>query len=99
MPARNGAQYLEGLRGPREVWFDGQRVADVTAHPILGRPARTFAELYDLQYAPELRDRLTYSSPTTGQPVSLAFIQPRSIDDLVRRRIMFKTWADHHGGV
>ena len=99
MPVRTGAEYLEGLRGPREVWFDGERVRDVTAHPILGRPARTLAELYDLQCAPAHRDRLTYPSPTTGQPVSLAFIQPRTVDDLVRRRVMFKTWADHHGGV
>ncbi len=99
MPARSGAQYLEGLRGPREVWFDGERVRDVTAHPILGRPARTLAELYDLQCAADQRERLTYPSPTTGQPVSLAFIQPRTVDDLVHRRVMFKTWADHHGGV
>ncbi len=99
MPARTGAEYLEGLRGPREVWFDGERVRDVTQDPILGRPARTLAELYDLQWAPESRDRLTYSSPGTGRPVSLAFIQPRTMDDLVRRRVMFKTWADHHGGM
>jgi 4-hydroxyphenylacetate 3-monooxygenase len=81
------------------VWFDGERVRDVTTHPILGRPARTLAELYDMQCAPEYRDVLTYPSPATGQPVSLAFIQPRTVDDLVRRRAMFKTWADHHGGV
>jgi 4-hydroxyphenylacetate 3-monooxygenase len=99
MPARTGAEYLGGLRGPREVWFDGKRIGDVTEHPILGRPARTLAELYDLQWAPDHRDGLTYASPGTGQPVSLAFVQPKTVDDLVRRRIMFKTWADHHGGL
>ena len=99
MPVRTGAEYLEGLRGARELWFDGERVGDVTRHPILGRPARTLAELYDLQWAPPYRERLTYPSPTTGQPVSLAFVQPRSVDDLVRRRIMFKTWADHTAGM
>jgi 4-hydroxyphenylacetate 3-monooxygenase len=99
MPARTGAQYLEGLRGAREVWFDGERVGDVTRHPILGRPARTLAELYDLQWAPAQQDRLTYPSPGTGQPVSLAFIQPKTVEDLVRRRDMFKTWADQHGGL
>jgi 4-hydroxyphenylacetate 3-monooxygenase len=99
MPARTGAEYLEGLRGPREVWFDGARVADVTRHPILGRPARTLADLYDLQGEPAWRDVLTYQSPRTGQPVGLAFLQPRSGDDLVRRRVMFKTWADRSGGM
>ena len=99
MPARTGAEYLDGLRGAREVWFDGERVGDVTRHPILARPARTLAELYDLQWAPKQHDRLTYPSPATGQPVSLAFIQPKTVDDLVRRRVMFKTWADQHGGL
>ena len=99
MAARTGAQYLDGLRGPREVWFDGKRVGDVTEHPVLGPAARTLAELYDLQCASEHRDRLTYPSPSTGQPVSLAFIQPRTVDDLVRRRVMFKAWADCHGGL
>src|SRR5207249_1790920 len=98
MPIRTGAEYLEGLRDSREVWFEGERVADVTTHPILGRVARTIAELYDLQCDPTARDELTYSSPTTGQPVGLSFIQPRSVDDLVRRRVMFKRWADTSGG-
>lgn len=99
MPARTGAQYLEGLRDSREIWFEGQRVRDVTAHPVLGRMAHTMAELYDLQWEPERREQLTYPSPTTGQPVSLAFIQPRCVDDLVRRRLMFKGWADYSGGI
>ncbi len=42
---------------------------------------------------------MTYASPTTGDPVSMAFIQPRSPDDLVRRRRMFKRWADSSGGM
>lgn len=99
MGVRTGAEYLAGLRDDREIWFEGERVQDVTAHPILGRAARAIAELYDLQHDPALRDRLTYPSPTTGEPVSLAFIQPRSADDLVRRREMFKTWADLSGGM
>jgi 4-hydroxyphenylacetate 3-monooxygenase len=99
MAARTGAEYLAGLRDGREVWFNGERVADVTAHPLLGRCARTLAELYDLQTDPALVDELTYPSPTSGERVSLAFIQPRSVDDLVRRRQMFKRWADHHGGL
>ena len=99
MPARTGAEYLSGLREPRELWFEGERVRDVTCHPMLGRMAGTLAELYDLQCTAEHRDQLTYASPTTGQRVGLAFIQPRSVDDLVRRRRMFKAWADHTGGL
>ncbi|HZS03102.1 MAG TPA: 4-hydroxyphenylacetate 3-monooxygenase, oxygenase component [Chloroflexota bacterium] len=99
MPARTGAAYLAGLRDGREVWFGGERVADVTTHPRLGRVAHTLAALYDLQTAPAYRERLTYPSPASGQPVSLAFIQPRGVDDLVRRRHMFQTWAEQSGGM
>jgi 4-hydroxyphenylacetate 3-monooxygenase len=99
MPARTGAEYLAGLVDDREVWFEGARVADVTTHPILGRAARTLAELYDLQWDPAHAGQLTYPSPTTGDPVSLAFIQPHTVEDLVHRRTMFKIWADQSGGL
>src|ERR1041385_900978 len=99
MAARSGAEYLSGLADAREIWFDGTRVRDVAGHPILGRTAHSLAELYDLQRDPKLESKLTYPSPKTGDPVSLAFIQPRSIDDLVRRRVMFKHWADFSGGM
>ncbi|HWO43234.1 MAG TPA: 4-hydroxyphenylacetate 3-monooxygenase, oxygenase component [Candidatus Eisenbacteria bacterium] len=99
MPARTGAEYLAGLEGGREIWFAGERVRNVVEHPILGRTARSIAELYDLQWNPQFKSKLTYPSPATGDPVSLAFIQPRSVDDLVRRRAMFKAWADWSGGL
>src|SRR5687767_3425420 len=41
MAARTGAEYLAGLRDQREVWCGGERVKDVTAHPLLGRTAHT----------------------------------------------------------
>jgi 4-hydroxyphenylacetate 3-monooxygenase len=99
MPARSGAEYLAGLADKREVWFEGERIKEVVGHPRLGRTARTLAQLYDLQCDPELQPKLTYPSPTTGQPVSLSFIQPRSVEELVRRRVMFKHWADYSGGM
>jgi aromatic ring hydroxylase len=37
---RTAEEYLEGLRDGREVYYRGQRVADVTAHPELGIAAR-----------------------------------------------------------
>jgi 4-hydroxyphenylacetate 3-monooxygenase len=99
MAARRGAEFLAGLRDDREVWLNGERVADVTTHPGLAGCAHTLAELYDLQHDPAVGPKLTYLSPSTGAAVSLAFVEPRSVDDLVRRREMFKGWADHAGGM
>ena len=94
MPARTGAQYLDGLRQqPREIWLDGQRIADVTAFPGLANGAQSVAGLYDMQRAPDIAGAMTYPSPTTGDPVGLSFIVPKTGDDLARRRAMMSRWA------
>ena len=94
MPARTGREYLEGLRSQeREVWLGGERVQDVTTHPALASGARAIASLYDMQSEPQLKEMMTYRSPTTGSPVGLSFIIPRTHDDLVRRREMMLRWA------
>src|SRR5215213_4482245 len=99
MGARRGADYLDGLRDGREVWIDGERVKDVTRDRRLGRGIRSVAALYDLQLDPARIDQMTYRSPTTGDRVGLSHIQPRSVDDLIRRRSMTKTWAEWSAGM
>ena len=90
MGIRTGAQYLDGIRDDREIWCDGERVKDVTTDVRFAGGARTMAELCDLQNQPDMIDKMTYESPTTGDRVGLSFIQPKSADDLTRRRKMFK---------
>lgn len=90
MGARTGQQYLDGLRDKRaEVWVGGERVTDVTTHPATRHAARSIATLYDLQHEPP-GDAMTYRSPTSGEPVGLSFLQPRTRDDLLRRRLAMK---------
>src|SRR5215470_6621108 len=94
MPARNGRQYLEGLQAQeRVVYLGGERVRDVTKHPGLASGARAVAALYDMQHDPALAVEMTYKSPTSGDPVGLSFIVPRTQDDLIRRRNMMMHWA------
>jgi 4-hydroxyphenylacetate 3-monooxygenase len=94
MPARTGAEYVKGLQAQeREVWYDGRRVTDVTAHPALARGVRSIAALYDMQHDPKLQDEMTYVSPTTGDRVGLSFIVPRTREELERRRTMMLHWA------
>jgi 4-hydroxyphenylacetate 3-monooxygenase len=99
MGARSGAAYLAGLRDDREVWLDGERVLDVTRDPRLCRGVHAIAALYDLQLEPSRVDEMTYVSPTSGERVGLSHIQPRSVDDLVRRRNMIRTWAEWSAGM
>jgi 4-hydroxyphenylacetate 3-monooxygenase len=94
MPARTGREYLQGVREQeREVWLGGERVKDVTTHPGLRNGAQAIAGLYDMQHDPELRDAMTYVSPTSGERVGLSFIVPRTRPELEARRVMMLHWA------
>src|ERR1700757_4797420 len=99
MPIRSGASFLDSLRDERQIWIDGERIADVTRDPRFAAAARTVAELYDMQHDPALHATMTYKSPASGAPVGLSFIQPGCVDDLVRRRGMVKVWADATAGM
>ena len=94
MPARTGAQYIQGLRDrSAEVWIGGERVSDVTSYPGLRNGVQSLASLLDMQHDPALQEELTYLSPTTGDRVGLSFITPKCVDDLERRRRMMTRWA------
>src|SRR5438105_4130336 len=99
MPIRRGEEYLESLRDGRRLWVMGQRVEDVTTHPALAGCARSVAAVYDLQHDPAYQELLTMPSPTTGQRVSLAYLLPRSVDDLRRQRRMYECLVRRAGGV
>ena len=91
---RTGAEYLRSLNDGRQVFVDGERVADVTKHPAFREAARSVARLYDIAAAPEMRDRMTFPSPKTGGPVLRAFQIPRNHVDLRARRLFSETWAE-----
>lgn len=99
MAVRNGEQFLRGLQDGREIWLEGQRVADVTQHPRLRRMAQTLAGIYDLQHSPELQPQLTFASPSSGQPVALSYLIPETPDDLLRRRRALEIVAAYSHGM
>ncbi len=101
MGARTGRKYLEDLdKTPRELHYGNQKITqDVTKHPAFRQIALTMAELYDMQHDPRLSDEMTYLSPTSGKRVGMSFLQPRTKDDLTRRRRMIKNWADSSLGL
>jgi aromatic ring hydroxylase len=99
MPIRRGDEYLESLRDGRCVWLMGERVKDVTTHPALAGCAHSVASVYDLQHDVAHHELLTIPSPSTGQPVSRAYLLPRSVDDLARQRRMYESLVRRAGGV
>ncbi|MEZ5101110.1 MAG: 4-hydroxyphenylacetate 3-hydroxylase N-terminal domain-containing protein [Thermoleophilia bacterium] len=79
---RTPEQYLEGLRDGREVWYRGERVADVTSHAELGVVSRHAA--LDFAFAEE--------HPELGQTdgYSTYYHLPRNAADLRRRSALIE---------
>jgi 4-hydroxyphenylacetate 3-monooxygenase oxygenase component len=84
MGARTGDQFLDGLRSrTRDVWIDGERIDDVTSHPLTRGAARTLAGVFDRQF--EYPDECLIADPETGEKINVSHMQPRSIEDLRAR--------------
>jgi 4-hydroxyphenylacetate 3-monooxygenase len=100
MGARTGQDYIDRLAQTRpSVELNGESVeGSIPEHPALSGIVRTYAKLFDLQHDPQLRDVLTYESPTSGERVGTSFLVPRCAEDLQRRRDGFKAWADYSLG-
>jgi 4-hydroxyphenylacetate 3-monooxygenase len=89
-----GAEYLDSLRGPREIWIYGERVKDLTTHPAFRNPARMIARLYDALHDPTHRAVLTCETDTgSGGYTHKFFRAPTSAADLVGARDAIATWA------
>lgn len=98
MPAKTGKEYIEGLKkANNNIYIHGERVEDVTVHPAFKNVIKSMANLYDLQY--EKPEKMLYTSPTTGDKVGMTFLQPRTVDDLIKRREAMEEWARTSGGM
>lgn len=95
--ARTGKEYLAAIAGEREVWLNGEKVADVTRHPELRNAAELMASLYDLQH--EASDRCLVKDPDTGEPMSATHLIPKSREDLERRHVAIETIAKRTLGI
>lgn len=99
--AINGKDYIDRLNSLKnEVWFDGEKVEGLLSeHPAFKGILQTKASLYDLQNDPKIVEEMTFTSPSTGNRIGLSYLQPRTKDDLLKRRKMIEHWAKHTGGI
>jgi 4-hydroxyphenylacetate 3-monooxygenase len=89
-----GAEFLESLRGTREVWIHGERVEDVTTHPAFRNPARMLARLYDALHAPDTQAALTCPTDTgSGGYTHRFFRASTTAEELIAARDAITLWA------
>ena len=94
---RGGADYVASLKDGRAVFLDGERVEDVTKHPAFAEPIRRVAERYDVaRGAPDVS---TCVDPATGRRIGAMWLIPRSAEDLGRRRVVHRLWAEGSYGL
>ncbi|WP_243298619.1 4-hydroxyphenylacetate 3-monooxygenase, oxygenase component [Bacillus litorisediminis] len=101
MGAINGEEFINRLNQMNtEIWFNGERLkGKISEHPAFKGIIRTKASLYDLQHHPKFKDEMIFRSPETGDPISLSYLQPKTKEDLRKRRRMIEHWARHTGGM
>lgn len=90
MGLRTADEFRQSLRDGRIVYFRGERVEDVTAHPVLRIGVESAAVDYQIAEQAEYRDfALTYTDD--GRLVSRFFLAPRNADDLLKRHLLIET--------
>ena len=91
MGLRTVEQYKASLRDGRVVYFQGQRVEDVTSHPVIGVAVNHAAIDYELADDPAYRDLAVYADRETGQQYSRYFKIPATAEDLLKRSELIET--------
>jgi aromatic ring hydroxylase len=101
MGIRTVEEYKESLRDGRRVYIRGEKVEDITKHPILGVTCDTIAAGYELTASkdPAVRDIFVAPHPETGEPVNRYFITPRNKEDLANRTKMIQRSIELIGGL
>ena len=75
MGLRTVEEFKESLKDGRRVYMLGERVDDITTHPILKISVDTAAGDYLLCHSedPQVRDLFVIPHPETGEPMSRYF--------------------------
>ena len=96
---RTGAEYRESIRDGREVWIDGERVADVTTHPAFKPIVDVRARIYDMAHEPATRDVMSYVDPSSGERCAVGPKLPTSKEDWWAKRRAVDAVLDDIRGV
>lgn len=86
---RTAQQYVESLNDGRVIYLNGERIPDITEHPAFRGPLNARALSYELYDHPRFKDLLTVEED--GDRFLFLWKQPKSAEDLIRRRDVYIT--------
>src|SRR5258706_11165611 len=97
MMIRTGAQYRDSIRDGREVYIGGERVREVTTHPMFKPLVDIRARIYDMQH--ETRHAPVMSYPDArGELCAVGLKLPHSREDWHAKRRATDAVLDEIGG-
>ena len=94
---RTGNEYKDSIRGNREVYMDGQRVNDVTTHPMFKPLIDIRARIYDMAHEPATKDVMTVEDQ--GEVNAIGNALPFTQDDWWAKRRATDAVLEDVGGV
>jgi 4-hydroxyphenylacetate 3-monooxygenase len=91
----NGQEFIERLNKlENDIWYDGAKIkGEISEHPAFKGIIKAKASLYDLQNDLKLKEEMTFLLPNKQELSGLSYLQPKTKEDLKRRRKMIEHWA------
>ena len=94
---RAGKEYIDSIRDGREVYLNGERVRDVTRHPMFKPLVDIRARIYDMQHEPATRAVMTYED--NGERHAIGNKPPVTQQDWWDKRAAVDAVLNDIGGV
>ncbi|MDP6079095.1 MAG: 4-hydroxyphenylacetate 3-hydroxylase family protein [Arenicellales bacterium] len=94
---RTGDEYRDSIRDGREVWINGEKVDDVTCHPMFKPLVDVRARIYDMQHERQFCDVMTYQED--GDSFAVGLKLPHTQQDWHDKRTATDQVLDEVGGV
>ena len=94
---RTGNDYRESIKDGRQVYINGERVKDVTTHPMFKPLIDIRARIYDMQHEKATRTVMTYED--NGEPFSVGLKLPYIQEDWQAKRTATDAVFEDIGGV
>ena len=96
---RTGEQYRDSIRDGRQVWINGERVNDVTTHPMFKPIVDIRARIYDMAHEKATQAVMTYVDEKTGERNAVGLKLPYTQQDWHDKRLAVDTVLDDVGGI
>jgi len=96
---RTGDEYRDSIRDGRMVWIGGDRVEDVTTHPMFKPAVDARARIYDLAHEARTQATMTYVDEASGELNAVGNKLPHTAQDWRDKRAAVDLVLDDVRGI